>query len=591
MKLQFFRIAVILFLYPVGTLSGQLMPDTINYQVLEQKIEDLHIAGKTLEATQLERELGVRYLYELYDIDRAIALLLKTIHSLENLKDSTLVYHTREDLARIYASNQYHQEALFHFDILEQYYRTRKDEMHEGIIQSAMADVYVAMDSLQKAIPYYQNVEEIIAKNVPSLIEPHILPEIHDASITALTRKGYAIAGLTDTTALDFGGLVDNTTELHPLNLLNSGHWYRSLGEVRLAQYYYRKCLEKQGADEVMHRDALFQLAEIHKDLQQWDTAYLYLARYSVINDSLINDRRQRVIDRLLVHYNTAEQKAKVRELTKDQRLLSFQNRLQNVLTFSLLFGSAIILIGAYFTIRNYQHRFNANQIIHTQTQEINRQRITELENNVKIESMHSMIQGQEAERERVAKDLHDSLGGLLSTVKLHFDSIQSQDAHVGRMPEYQRAYTLLDEACKEVRQISNDLQPSALHKLGLVPAVNDLINRVRTAEAPKIDFRHYGLNGSVDPRVTLNVFRIVQELLSNSLRHSGASHISLVLSQTQNTLSVVVQDNGKGYEPGTAQMGMGTENISSRVNYLKGDLSIHSVIGEGTTTQIDIPV
>lgn len=576
---------MILSLCPASVLSAQSVTDTVDYLALEQTIADLRIAGNFLAAAQLENELGIKYLYELNDTDRAISQLLKTIYSLESLKDSVHASRAREDLARIYTSKRYYQEALFHFDILQSFY-LRKDKMQAGIIQSAIADTYIAMDSLQKAIPYYQSVEKLIEEN-----EPSILDEIHDASIKALTRKGYAIAGLTDTSAVDFGGLVDNATELHPINLLNNGHRYRSLGQVRLARYYYLRCIEEKGVDEIMHRDALFQLAEIHKNLQQWNTAYQYLARYSVINDSLINDRRQRVIDRLLVQYMTHEREAKIRELTKDQKISDFQNRLQNVLTFSLLFGSAIVLIGAYFTIRNYQHRFNVNQIIHSQTEEINRQRITELENNVKIESMHSMIQGQEAERERVAKDLHDSLGGLLSTVKLHFDAIQSQSANVGKMQEYQRAYTLLDEACNEVRQISNDLQPSALHKLGLVPAVNDLINRVRTADAPTIDFHHYGINGSVDPRVSLNVFRIVQELLSNSLKHSGATNISLVLTQTHDALSVVVQDNGKGYQPGTTPMGMGTENISSRVNYLKGDLSIHSVIGEGTTTQIDIPV
>ena len=222
---------------------------------------------------------------------------------------------------------------------------------------------------------------------------------------------------------------------------------------------------------------------------------------------------------------------------------------------------------------------------------EINRQRITELENNVKIESMNSMIQGQEAERERVAKDLHDSLGGLLSTVKLLFDAVQSQDAKVGKMQEYQSAYSLLDDACKEVRQISNNLQPSALHKLGLVPAVNDLINRVRAPESPKIDFQHEGVNGVLDPRVSLNVFRIVQELLNNALKHSNATEISIAMTQKEDMLNIVVQDNGKGYEPGETKKGMGTENIASRINYLKGDISIHSVLGEGTTTQIEIPI
>lgn len=571
---------------PLNSFVAQEATDSTSYVILEEDITDLLVAGKTLEAARLQRDLSLKYLYELHDTDRAIGFLLKTIYTLESLKDTLQAVRAREDLARIYASEKYYKEALFHYGHLQKYYEKRSEPVQNAIIQCAIADTYVAMDSLQKAIPFYMLVEKPNAEDGPSIIT-----EMHNASITALTRKGYAIAGLTDTSAVDFGGLVDKKTEMHPLCLLNSGHRYFDIGDVYLAGYYYQKCITEPGLDEVILRDALFKLAEIHKNLKHWSTAYDYLARYSIINDSLINDRRQRVIDRLLVSKESLEQKLQIRDLVKDQKISEFQNRLRNVLTFSLLFGSVIVLFGAYFTIRNYQHRFNANQIIHSQTEEINRQRITELENNVKIQSMHSMIQGQEAERERVAKDLHDSLGGLLSTVKLHFDAIQSQDTRIGRLQEYKRAYTLLDEACKEVRQISNNLQPGALHKLGLVPAINDLVNRVRTPDAPVIDFRHYNVNGSLDSRVSLNVFRIVQELLNNALKHSDASEISIVLSQSNNLLNIVVQDNGKGYEPGAIKMGMGTENIASRVNYLKGDLSIHSVIGEGTTTQIEIPI
>jgi signal transduction histidine kinase len=201
------------------------------------------------------------------------------------------------------------------------------------------------------------------------------------------------------------------------------------------------------------------------------------------------------------------------------------------------------------------------------------------------------MIQGQEVERERVAKDLHDSLGGLLSTVKLHFDVIQSQDERIGNMPEYQKAYTLLDDACKEVRHISNNLQPNALHRMGLIPALHDLINRIKTTDTPAIHFYTEGLNGVLDPRISLNVFRIVQELLNNALKHAGANEIHISLIQSGDRLTITVQDNGKGYEPSETPKGMGTENIASRVNYLKGDLSIHSVIGEGTSTQIEVPL
>lgn len=553
---------------------------------LQDSVSSLRGTGEEKAATTLQRQVALRMLFEKNETDRAIGLLLNTIYQLESLGDSALANRCREDLARIYTSKQYYFEALYHFQYLRDFYRRKNQQNPEAIIKHAIADVYVAMDSLQRATPLYLQIEEFNqAQNVA------LLEEVHDASVTALTRQGYGISGLTDTSAVDFGGLVDQKAGFQALCLLNSGHRYFSSQELNMARHYYQLCLEEDNLDDVIRRDALYKLARIYQRIGNWERAYGYLEQYSFINDSLINDRRQRVIDRLLVTYQTYEQKLKIRELEKDQKIAAFQNRLQNVLTFSLLFGSIIVLIGAYFTIRNYQHRFNANQIIHRQTTEINRQRITELENNVKIESMNSMIQGQEAERERVAKDLHDSLGGLLSTIKLHFDAVQSQDGSVVDIPEYRRAYKLLDDACNEVRHISNNLQPGALHKLGLVPAVQDLIARVQPAEGPRINFNHAGVNGVLDARVSLNVYRIIQELLNNALKHAEAKEIDIILSQSDNALSVIVEDDGRGYEPGTIKSGMGAENVASRVNYLKGDISIHSVLGEGTTTQIDIPL
>ncbi|MDX1407024.1 MAG: sensor histidine kinase, partial [Saprospiraceae bacterium] len=275
----------------------------------------------------------------------------------------------------------------------------------------------------------------------------------------------------------------------------------------------------------------------------------------------------------------------------KDRNIATINNRLQKILTFSLLFGSVIVLLGAYLTIRNYQSRFNANQIIHKQNEEINQRRITELENNLKIETMQSMILGQEAERERIAKDLHDSLGGLLSTVKLHFDAVQTHSPGIDETSEYQQAHALLDEACKEVRNISNNMQPGALLRLGVVSAIGDLINRLQSDSTAQIEFQHYGLNGSLDQTISLNIFRIVQELLTNSLKHAQASQILVQLIQKDDELMVMVEDDGIGYDSSAVKQGMGTENIASRVNFLKGDLSIHSVIGEGTSTLVNIPL
>jgi len=209
----------------------------------------------------------------------------------------------------------------------------------------------------------------------------------------------------------------------------------------------------------------------------------------------------------------------------------------------------------------------------------------------MKIESMHAMIEGQEAERERVAKDLHDSLGGLLSTVKLQFDSLENKLDGVSKFKNYQNANRLLDTACQEVRDIARNMQPSSLLNLGLVAAVRDLINRIDDPDQRTIDFQHYGLENKLENTVALTVYRLVQELLNNSIKHSKAKEILIQLTREENEFIIMVEDDGVGFDVEGVKKGMGTENILSRVNYLKGDLSVHSEKEKGTTTLITVPL
>ena len=135
------------------------------------------------------------------------------------------------------------------------------------------------------------------------------------------------------------------------------------------------------------------------------------------------------------------------------------------------------VLAAAYMIITFYQQKLSSNQIITTQTEMINQQKIKELETNLKIESMQSMMKGQELERERVAKDLHDSLGGMLSAIKLKLEAMHmGEDNHHHK--DHGKLQQLLDDACQEVRNISSNLQPGALEQLGLIEALGDLINK-----------------------------------------------------------------------------------------------------------------
>ena len=201
---------------------------------------------------------------------------------------------------------------------------------------------------------------------------------------------------------------------------------------------------------------------------------------------------------------------------------------------------------------------------------------------------MQSMLEGQEIERERIAKDLHDSLGGLLSTIKLQFDSVKTKVEPVTELSEYKSANKMLDTAVAEVRSISQNLQPGALVKLGLIAALKDLFNRFDDEHYPDIDFQYYNLPEKIDTMVSLSIYRIIQELLHNTIKHAKANEILIQLNKEDDELVIQYEDDGKGFDIVNLQRkGMGLENIKSRVNYLKGEISFDAKEGEGTSVLI----
>ena len=211
------------------------------------------------------------------------------------------------------------------------------------------------------------------------------------------------------------------------------------------------------------------------------------------------------------------------------------------------------------------------------------------------IKSMNDALEVQENERRRIASDLHDRLGSMLSTVKIYFSSVEEQidNQKEQNKEQYNKANSLLDEACEEVRKISHNLISGELVKFGLVSALNQMVKTIEDAGSLKIKMLALGMQNRLDSSVEIMLHRIIQELMNNILKHSKASEVLVQLNRTENNLNIVIEDNGVGFniESAKTKDGMGLKNIETRVKKLNGKVFIDSGKGRGTTTIIDIPV
>ncbi|HYC86266.1 MAG TPA: sensor histidine kinase, partial [Chryseosolibacter sp.] len=225
--------------------------------------------------------------------------------------------------------------------------------------------------------------------------------------------------------------------------------------------------------------------------------------------------------------------------------------------------------------------------------QRLHDERLKQMEQEQQVISLQSMLNGEETERVRIAKDLHDGLGGLFSTVKMHFSALQHKMPDLKKDELFQKSYNLADQASIEVRNIAHNMMPEVLMKLGLLNAVKDLSNNMSSGRLLKVSVEAYGLDARLDPSTEIILYRIIQELLNNIIRHADATEAIIQFTRDGHRLSVVVEDNGKGFDPAIADQKMhsGLRNIRSRVDYLNGKLNIDSQRNVGTTVLMDFEI
>jgi len=301
-----------------------------------------------------------------------------------------------------------------------------------------------------------------------------------------------------------------------------------------------------------------------------------------VINEQIINSTTE-----LEKKYETEKKQKEIIQLQKDKQIQSLSIKQKSTLNYFLIASlSALVLVG-FLGYRNFRHR----QLLAKQQDELQRQRIRELEKDRQLIAVDSMLKGQEEERSRLAKDLHDGLGGLLSGVKFSLSNMKDNLIITpDNMAVFERSLDMLDTSIKELRRVAHNMMPEILTRFGLDEAVKEYCNTVNATRLLSVKYQSLGMQSRLENTTEIIIYRIVQELLNNILKHAGATETFIQLIRENDRLNIVVEDNGKGFDIALLEQskGAGWTNIRSRVEYLKGQLDIHSEPGKGTLVNIE---
>ncbi|MEZ4875485.1 MAG: sensor histidine kinase [Flavobacteriaceae bacterium] len=559
-------------------------------------------------------------LSQLGDTDNALQIKLLGLELANKLQDETAIMEYHVMVANTYLFQNKLDKALYHLNIAEPI--AEKPEQrdflwniyyHKALLQGMLDDEEGAKNYYRKmfdAIKDYENNTHkrfalyILVDYFSQVDEPaelakytEILSELYEDAHPNTPAGHMPIKSIFEKRSdpSNLPRLKEAIRISDSLNSINSQCYttialadtYSKMKMPELAIPYLEKAIEKL---ETVNKpqvklEVLTKMAAINVEAKNYLNAYRYKMMETQLKDSINSENMQRNIAELEVKFDTEK---KERKILEQDLTIEKESRQKNQILYGLVALGVLLLLSFVF----FQKRLKYQKTISSQKQAIQEKEIVELQQKNKLLALNSMIEGQEAERLRIAKDLHDSLGGLLSTVKAHFTTIQKEIEQLEKLNITEKTNNLIDEACIEVRRISHNMMPHALSISGLQGALEDIGESLRE-EGFQTTLELKNLPKNIDPTKEVMIYRLVQEIISNIRKHAEAKTILIQLLGYKDELNLIIEDDGKGfdYEVALAKGGLGLKSINSRVQFLDGTIHWDSELEKGTSIAINIPL
>lgn len=368
----------------------------------------------------------------------------------------------------------------------------------------------------------------------------------------------------------------------------NIGLAYQEQDKYVLADKYFVEAMKVKipsyrYIEKVKIRELLATNAYLQKDFKR---AYDLIIERNKYLDTLNEYSKAEKLNEINTKYETEKKEKEILQLNNDNlKNEANSKRNQNIaigLAGSLALGSII----AFLLFKNTKRK----QLIAEKDKALETQKLATVLKEQELTTIDAMIEGQEKERQRIANDLHDDLGGLMATVKLHFNALKEKQT-----PElYTKTNDLIDEAYNKVRTVAHAKNSGVIAKQGLLKAINEMADKVSASNTLAIEVIDHGLENRLENSLELTIFRIVQELITNIIKHANATEATIHITNHDDSLNIMVEDNGKGFNPSQitkTNKGMGISSIDKRIEHLNGTMTIESEAYKGTTVIIDLPL
>lgn len=487
-----------------------------------------------------------------------------------------------------------------------------------------IAHIYQQLNNDEKALEYYRAILKLVEKEIKSSSNNHadgtytsiatiyferndlnnakyyldkLKPVMPDTVETIVTGGYYSLAGKialkekkNDTAFIFLKEALKYYTYTRQMHKDEIANIFADIGRLKLetceiseAKDYIDQSLE--AARESSHKktmaNSLMVMAAYYNQSGNQSGAYTTLQQPIILNDSVLVEANIKQANTLAAIYENDKKEKAIAQLQADKIIQAATVKQKSLLNIIFIITIAALLFTGFLFYRNFSHK-----------QKLEQQRITELEKEKKLLAVEAMLKGQEEERTRLAKDLHDGLGGMLSGVKISFSNMkENMIMDAAHAASFEKSLHQLDSTIAELRKVAHNLMPEALVKFGLKSAVKDFCDSMQLRGNTEIICEQLGDERELGNIADVNVYRIIQELVNNAAIHGTANQILVQISKTPNKVLITVEDSGNGFDLNELKKskGIGLSNIKHRVDYLNGSIDLDSKPGEGTTVNIEL--
>jgi two-component system, NarL family, sensor kinase len=563
-------------------------PDSAYY--FADKALKLSIRIESLKHKSIADQYLGYYFTEKENFGKAIEYFLEALKIEERRNDEKRIADLKNDLGNIYQLMEKFNKALHYYNDALGLYEKQKDTagiaqslFHIGHLHSSR-EYCETRSKKQKAVDYFTALA-YFEKSIKLFEEAR-----NYTGVANCNQNFAAVYNKLEKPALAYPYLLKALKYFRATNnwqgitgtLYGLGSTYRRLKQYNKSIDCYNECVsisEKRnlnGGIQFLYEA----MSQTYDDAGKYKLARDYYIKYMTLRDSVYNNEKSKQIFELETKYQTEK---------KEKAILSLNLEKKKKNQFIFLLISVIILLvltGIYiiYTIRR-------KRIIAELASEIKDQKILQLEKDHQIKAAHAVLEGEEKERGRLSRDLHDGLGGMLSGVKLKLTNMKGNYIlNEENVNQFDHAIDLLDNSIKELRRVAHNMMPEALLKFGLKDALQDYCDQLSGGKNIKVTFNFFGEHKRFDNSLEITVYRIAQELAYNALKHANATEILIQIVQEDNRIHLTVMDNGKGFDPAKVDTlkSKGLTNIRARVESFNGHIDIDSQLGKGTEIGVE---